>query len=177
VNSKTNCEQTDQELMKSYLSGDEVAFEILYLRYKDRVYSYLSKRLSRPQDRNEVFQNIFFKFHRSRHNYNQKYALLQWIYTISRSELVDFCRKKKISTTPLLESHFQVAAEEIPSNESIEIDSISSLSTPEKEAIKLKYFSEKDYQEISTQLNIRPSNARKIISRGLKKIKKEWGLS
>lgn len=37
---------SDQELMSLYLKGDQLAFEEIYKRYKDRVYSYLKKRLT-----------------------------------------------------------------------------------------------------------------------------------
>ena len=35
----------DKKLMQLYQNGEEMAFEVIYLRHKDRVFSYLSKRM------------------------------------------------------------------------------------------------------------------------------------
>lgn len=85
----------DSKLMKLYLDEDHLAFNVIYYRYKDQVYSYLNKRLIDKQHIDDIFQNIFIKFHNSKKLYNFKYPLLQWIYIISRSEFLDYLKKKK----------------------------------------------------------------------------------
>ena len=53
----------DYKLMELYMSGENMAFEMIYARHKDRVYSYLSKRLTNKDSIDDIFQCIFIKFH------------------------------------------------------------------------------------------------------------------
>ena len=162
----------NDKLMKLYKNGANMAFEVIYSRYKDRVYSYLYKRLTDPTLIEDTFQGIFTKFHNSRHLYNSKYPLIKWIYTICRSELLDAVKKNKVSLVELKEEHIISTPKE---NEgSINLDSEKSLSIKEREALKLRYFSDEDFSEISKKLNTSETNSRKLVSRGLKKLKTKF---
>lgn len=159
----------DEKLMELYKNGENMAFEVIYLRHKDRVYSYLDKRLSDKYIIEDVFQSIFVKFHNSRHLYSSEHPLLKWIYTISRSELLDSIKKNKAKFVQLSEDQLNVEPTEF--NDKIDLDSIKTLSEKEKQALKLRYYSEEDFIEISKALNTSEANSRKLVSRGIKKLK------
>ena len=60
------------------------------------------------------------------------------------------------------------------SNEDIEhvdLNSVDTLSEKEKIALSLRYYEEHEFLEIAQKLNTSSANARKIISRGIKKLK------
>lgn len=159
----------DSKLMELYKNGENMAFEVIYLRHKDRVYSYLNKRVADKNLIDDIFQSIFIKFHKSRHLYNSEHPLLKWIYTICRSELLDSIKKTKIKLVSLSEDQLITEPEEL--RDKINLDSVKSLSKKEKQAIKLRYYSEEDFIEISRALNTTEANSRKLVSRGIKKIK------
>ena len=159
----------DYKLMELYKNGESMAFEVIYLRHKNRVYSYLYKRLFDKSHIEDIFQNIFIKFHKSRDLYSSKYPLLQWIYTISKSELLDAAKKKRITTVELQDEYPDITHKE--TEDLIDIDSVKTLSSKEKEALKLRYYSDEDFDEISKILSTSPANSRKLVSRGLKKLK------
>jgi RNA polymerase sigma factor (sigma-70 family) len=159
----------DEKLMELYKNGENMAFEVIYLRHKNRVYSYLDKRLSDKNIIEDIFQSIFVKFHKSRNLYNNKYSLLKWIYTICRSELLDSLKKNKIKLVQLTED--QLVVEAISDNNQIDLDAVKSLSEKEKIAIKLRYYSDEDFLEISKALETSEANSRKLVSRGIKKLK------
>lgn len=161
---------SDDVLMKYYQKGENQAFEILYLRHKDRVYSYLSRRVKDENDRAEIFQNIFLKFHKSRSVYDPKYSAIQWIYTISRSELLDFVKKKRIKTVPIFEEI--VSEEETTVSPDIDLDELNGLTDREREVTRLRYYQDLDYDEISKVLGTSQGNVRKILSRGIGKLRK-----
>lgn len=144
-----------------------MAFETLYYRHKNRVYTYLTKRVSSPEARDEIFQSTFLKFHRSRNLYDSKHSVIKWLYTILRSEFLDYCKKGGLKTTPL--SGMEVSDE----NESIELPSMDMLTETERLVINARYLGEEEYQEISNRLNISEGNARKLLSRAIKKLKAE----
>jgi RNA polymerase sigma-70 factor (ECF subfamily) len=160
----------DTKLMELYKNGENMAFEVIYLRHKDRVYSYLDKRLSDKNVIEDIFQSIFIKFHNSRHLYSSEHPLLKWIYTICRSELLDSVKKsRKIKLVSLNEDQLISETKEI--GDIIDLDSVKSLSEKEKLAIKLRYYSEEDFTDISKALKTSEANSRKLVSRGIKKLK------
>ncbi len=160
---------TDEQLMEKYCEGEVMAFELLYQRHKSRVWSYLKKRVKDEHAVNEIFQGIFMKLHRKRDLYSPNHLFIKWLYTICRSELSDYFRKTEKFTELKgdIESDAEVQAEE----NRIDLDNFSDLSANEKKAIELKYYSDKDYEEISEILKTSNSNARKLVSRGIKKLR------
>ena len=161
----------DEELMELYLKDEHLAFDVIYKRYKSNIFSYLSKRLSNSIVIEEVFQNTFIKFHRFREKYDFNYPLLAWIYTLTRSEMLDYIKKNKIHYSELKDELTPIMTENKDSL--VEVD-LESLNQNEKNAIKLRYYEDKDFDEISKILNTSQSNSRKIISRAVKKLKKKY---
>jgi RNA polymerase sigma factor (sigma-70 family) len=162
----------DEKIMCLYREGDAVAFEELYLRHHKKIYSYLSKRV---HDRNEVddlFQKALMKFHKSRHLYDEKYSFLSWLYTITKSEFLDHCKKKKINAVEF-EENLHTQQDESTSSE-IDIASEKSLTDKEKEALIQRYYKDSDFDEISKLLNTSEANIRKLVSRGIKKLKLKY---
>jgi len=163
---------TDEKLMELYQSGDYMAFEVLFNRHKSTIYSYLHKRVENKSLIGDLFQEIFIKFHKSRDRYSSDYPLLAWMYTISRSVLLDHYKKAKHSFVELSE-HIpasQTDSQELPIN----IQHEKSLTENEKNAITLRYISDQEFDEISKTLKTSPVNVRKLISRGLQKLRLKY---
>ncbi|EQC52445.1 RNA polymerase sigma factor [Bacteriovorax sp. DB6_IX] len=158
----------DEKLMKLYQEDEFLAFEVLYQRHKDRVYSYIAKRTPKESDRDEIFQNTFLKVHKSKHTYKDKYLFLQWLYTVARSELLDYCKKKKVEYIEYDDNQYATEVR----NDDFDLSEYKSLNDKEREALKLKFYSDEDYEEISVALNTSKANARKLISRALAKVRK-----
>ena len=162
----------DYKLMELYKDGDDMAFEVIYSRHKDKVYSYLNKRIADKNLVDDIFQGIFTKFHKSRHLYRNEYPLIKWIYTISRSELLDTVKKKKVNLITLKDEHTKIDNKN--TEDIIEFENEKTLKQNEKEDYRLRYYSEEDFLEISKTLNLSEANTRKIISRGIKKLKLKY---
>lgn len=164
---------TDEQLMYAYVEGDNMAFEALYYRHNEKVYNYIAKRLDNPQNCDEVFQRTFIKLHRFRDKYDSRHIFLKWLYTIARSELQDFLKKKRIETVFLEPDSF---SSNIDKTDTEEMKELSSLSEKEQQAINLRFYEDEEYREISKKLNTSESNARKIISRAIGKLRKQLGV-
>lgn len=161
--------------MNAYLVDNVKAFEIIYQRYSSKVYGFLHQRLSEEEHVDEVFQNIFFKFHKSRDQYDPKFPLLAWLYTISRSCLIDFVRQKKRYSEILEELTQEQKSAELDSQcDDSEIQQlIDSASGKPRQALALRYNEDCDFDEIARQLNTGPSGARKLVSRAIQQIKRK----
>lgn len=165
---------SDEDLMIKYMEGEYPAFEILYSRHKDRVFSYVRKRIRDTGSVEEVFQNIFLKLHRFREKFDPKYLFIQWLYTISRSEVIDYLKKKKMTHIQYEES-FGIGQIDKTSFEGMDLISKSNLGDKEKKALILRYLQEEDYETIARILDVKEAYARKIVGRGLKKLKNYMG--
>ena len=162
---------TDQELMRNYKAGDETAFALIYERYKGNVYGYLAKRLQDPVERDEVFQNAFMKFHRARAQYDSQYALLQWLYVITRSELLDHLKRGTRSVPTLPIDDIENLSQKEESSSLIEGDQLAVLKPEQNRIVTMKVIDELSYQEIATQLERSEVSVRQIFSRSIRKLK------
>lgn len=163
--------------MLRYQKEDHLAFQELYSRHKDKVYSYIAKRLVKKDEIEDLYQKAFMKFHKSRALYDPKYEVLPWLYTITKSEFLDFIKKKQLESVEFNESlhSSELASVKIASSDrAFDIQAEKGLSRKEKDAIELRYFNEKEFEEISALLETSQAGARKLISRGLKKLREKY---
>ncbi len=164
--------QTDEQLMKLYQSGVEPAFIELYGRHSSKIYGFIQKRIHNKEKVADIYQEVFIKIHKSKSLYNSSFPLLPWIFTVTKSVLIDELRKDKkiIQVDPEILNNRSGSDESVSPD--LEIESmISQLPNIQKQAIELKYVNEKTFEQISEILNIKPSNARQIISRGLRRLR------
>ena len=87
--------QTDEQLMKLYQNGEDSAFRVLYERHSSKVYGFLSKRIRDKEKVAEIYQDVFIKLHKSKDLYKSSLPLLPWMFTVTRSVMLDELRKNK----------------------------------------------------------------------------------
>lgn len=168
-------ETTDEQLMEEYKKGSMDAFEELYYRHKAKVYGYLSKRVRSRFDRDEIQQNVFLKLHRSRHSYNSSFPFLPWLFTICRNVMIDFLRSKEAKEGKLLQDDGIIDTLASVEKEASQIDALmpamAKLNKDQREAIKMRYGEDFSFEEIAKRLDTSVPNARKVISRAVKKLR------
>lgn len=165
----------DKKLMLKYQQGDHMAFDVLYSRHKDKVYSYIAKRVHQTGEIEDLYQKVFIKFHKAKKLYDPKYEVLPWLYTITKNEFLDFIKKRKMESVEFNEQIHGVSnTDDSPESENFDLRKEKALSANEKKAIELRYLKESEFEEISKILSTSTSNARKLVSRGLKKLKAKY---
>ncbi len=161
--------------MVAYLTGDVLAFERIYARYSGKILAYLQKKIQNPEERDEVFQLVFFKFHKSRRSYDPGYPLLQWLYVITRSTYLDHLKRKRRleRTTEAFKVEQEIAdlSQNEPTPSLSEGEFLSGLSGISKEVVSQRIMDESSYEEIAMKLNMSESNVRQIFSRTLRKLR------
>jgi RNA polymerase sigma-70 factor (ECF subfamily) len=75
-------DQEPEHLIKLHLAGDPEAFEALIQRYRAPVYSYLARTGVAPEDRDDLFQEVFVRVHRAAAGYDPGRPFHPWIFTI-----------------------------------------------------------------------------------------------
>jgi RNA polymerase sigma factor (sigma-70 family) len=168
----------DQALMAAYSRGDETAFELIYARYSPKVMGYLGRKLRTPEERDEVFQLVFLKFHRSRHSYDPSYPLLQWLYVISKSVYLDYLKQARVRNRVLTEVKVQDLIERVEPREMNTLTTdeaahefLKDLEGVQKEVARQRFMEDASFEEIAQTLDLSPSNVRQILSRAIKKLR------
>ena len=164
---------TDEELMTRYQQGDEFAFEELYQRHSSKVYGYLAQRLKERSTVDDVFQAAFLKLHRSRGQYNPSFPFLPWLFTICRTVMIDAVRKRENSIEELhSECVEQAHAKVANSQTNISLPDLGVLSEPQRQAVTLRFAHDYSFEDISRRLETSPANVRQLLSRAIKKLRK-----
>ena len=80
----------DRALVRLVVEGDSRAFEPLFMRHKDIIYTMLVKRSCNPDDVDDMLQEAFMKAFVNINRYNPDYDFGAWICTIAKNTFVDF---------------------------------------------------------------------------------------
>src|SRR6185437_9140582 len=131
--------------------------------------TFLRKRVQSRPDQDEIFQRVFLKFHRNRHAYDPKYPLLQWLYVITKSELLDFLKSEKVAKKR------QEFHEDVPLSQNMPSPSLSTVETPgmekldpiQREVVSMRLLQDSSFLEIASKLKKSEANIRQILSRAL----------
>jgi RNA polymerase sigma factor (sigma-70 family) len=164
---------SDEELMVKYQGGDEVAFELLYLRHSGKIYGFLKSKIRSVEKVDDIYQNVFVKIHKSKKLYQKSFLVLPWFFTITKSVMIDYIRaekKSKLRDDIDIDQLAYVEGVEIKT----EIDTIQliqDLSDTQKQALQMRYVDDKSFEEIATHLETSAVNVRQLISRGIKRLK------
>ena len=105
---KINKKSEDNVLIRSYIEGNDFAFELLLTRHKERIFSYLISIVKNRKIAEDVFQDTFFKIIRTlkKGSYNEEGKFLPWAMRIAHNLAIDhFRRIKKMPT--ISESSFK----------------------------------------------------------------------
>ena len=163
-----NSEVSDQVLITNYLNGDESSFEILLLKYKDRVYSQLYLMVRDRDLAEDLFQETFIKVVNTlkRGKYNHEGKFLPWVKRIAHNLAIDHFRKlKKLNEVHNREEYDLMA--NIP-EDSMNIEEtlvsaqilgslqglVDELPDEQREVIKMRIYMGLSFKEISEETNV-----------------------
>ena len=88
-------DDSDEELMRRYASGDVAAFEALYERHERRIWRYLTRNLRDPATAEELMQEVWFTVARQAAAYRPTARFTTWLYTLSHHRMIDVLRARR----------------------------------------------------------------------------------
>jgi len=88
---------SDQELIKRFKEGDNIAIERLINKYKNKVYTYILLIVKEEHLAEDVFQDTFIKVIKSLHEgkYKDDGKFISWVTRIAHNLIIDHFRKEK----------------------------------------------------------------------------------
>lgn len=85
---------SDGELIRSYVSGDDSAFDTLYQRYRRQLYAYLNRLLpGQPHLADDMYQQTWGRVLENLPRYTEKQRFLSWAFRIAHNLAVDHFRR------------------------------------------------------------------------------------
>lgn len=87
--------KTDEELVTMFQSGNAMAFEKLFDKYKAPIYIFLMRQCGNKDVASDLTQDVFTKLIRKANTFKHESKFSTWIYTIARNTAMDHARKSK----------------------------------------------------------------------------------
>ena len=160
---------TDDELVKLYEIGNNSAFEILLLRYKSKVYTYVYLIVRNRELTEDIFQDTFIKAIATiqQGRYTESGKFLAWINRIAHNLIIDHFRRVKnentfsadavdydiVNNAKLSEKSVDVTL----SNEQVMADVvrlIDFLPETQQKVIRMRFFEDLSFKEIAENTDV-----------------------
>ena len=97
-------EDTDEQLVRHYLKGDEKSLEILISRYLKPIYNFAYHYVKNEKEAEDLTQEVFIKAWRNLRRFNRKKSFKIWLFHLAKNVCFDFLRKRKDLSFSELES-------------------------------------------------------------------------
>ena len=170
----------DKELVSLFKEGSKLAFEALYIRYRDRL-TYFCKRLIKNEISSEdITQDIFLQLLESSDALNPELSFWGYLQTLARNRIIDEFKKFDVQSRFALhtilngnDSTNQTENQIIDNDYTQLINKlIDGLSPRQKEIFQMSRVQGLTYKQIAEQMQISVETVREHIFLALKKIKK-----
>lgn len=157
-------ESGDQELVRAYLVGNKQALEILIQRHLNNVLAFVIKYTKDQASAEDITQETFVKAWKHLKSYNFDYSFKTWLYTIAKHNALDYLKRKQAVCfseleASVIEMEFQTLLRDNQSNIFEQLarrdgshtinELVSQLTTPYQETVRLHYYQELNFREIS----------------------------
>ena len=147
--------EEDMKLYNKYLNGEKEAFNILYLKYKNKIQYFIFNIVKDYQKSEDIMQDVFIYILNNK--FKENCSFKYYIYLIAKSRAVSYInienRRKEIINTYLLTEKNEIEKDELDilidkENKSVLIESIN----------QLKQFHKLEFLKLNTNSNLCCSN-------------------
>ncbi len=142
----------DQQLVARVQQGDKKAFDLLVLKYQNKIISLVGRYIRDPADISDVVQEAFIKAYRALANFRGESAFYTWLYRIAintaKNYLVSKGRRPPSSDVDVSEAEYYAGGE-----------SLHDLDTPEN-----TFFKDELEQIVNKTMSELPEDLRTAIS-------------
>jgi RNA polymerase sigma-70 factor (ECF subfamily) len=152
-------EDTDASKVRACLAGDPHAFDGLVAEYEKPVYNVALRMLRDPEEARDIAQTVFLKAWQNLSNYDPQYKFYSWIYRMSINESLNVLRARGRATEPVDERLPAEGAGPLDLLDGdqvrdVVLEAIDRLKPEHRAVIVLKYFAERDYEDMAGILGI-----------------------
>ena len=148
----------DNELVKSFLNGNQEAFNILANKFKQKIYWHARRMLGNHLDADEVTQEVLIVMYNKLVTFNFDSTLFTWIYSVTNRRCLNYIKKRNVKRILSLDSDDVIErksdeniVENFENKEKLEkLDQLlDKIPAKQREVFILRNFEELSYEEIS----------------------------
>lgn len=88
----------DKEFIERALKGEEKAFEMIIRKYQNPLFNYIGRMVGERELALDFTQDVFIKAYSSLRSFKPQYRFRTWLFKIASNHIIDYWRKRKIST-------------------------------------------------------------------------------
>ncbi|HPQ38827.1 MAG TPA: RNA polymerase sigma factor [bacterium] len=96
---------SDDDLMAMFASGTGEAFDMLYDRYRHRIYGFALTCLHSEADAEDLVQDVFLRIARSAEHYEPRNRFKAWIFSIAANRIRALAAREGLLREKTLEMH------------------------------------------------------------------------
>jgi RNA polymerase sigma factor (sigma-70 family) len=174
----------DSKLWNTFLKGDEGAFNLIYKNHVRQLYRY---GLNFSQDGNLVkdcIHDVFVDLYKYRSTLKETNNIQLYLFKALKNCILKSVSKRKrelgieqVENSFLSEQSYEEVQIEKDSEQyraNLVHEALSTLSSRQKEALFLKFYSGLGYEEISGILNVNYQSARNLVHRSIEKLRESY---
>lgn len=87
--------RTDEQLANAYTRGESGCFDELIRRYSGQVYGFVLRMVGRPEDAEDLTQEVFVQLLKSLPSARTDTPLRPWIFVIARNKCLDHLKRRR----------------------------------------------------------------------------------
>lgn len=165
----------DSKLLSLLAEDSEYAFQLIYDRYRNRIYQTSIRYLKSPVIAQEVVQDVFLKLWFERKNLKKDQPVEAWLYTVAKNNLIN--RLKKIANEwkalngfkKIIPKTDESTADKVVESQYNKLlqEALQSLPEQQQKVFRLARFEQLTYAEIAEKLSISPLTVKTHMARAL----------
>lgn len=87
----------DKELFKSFIKGDNKAFETLVIKYKNNLICYLMRYVNNIEQCEDIAQEVFAYVYANKLKFRFQSSIKTYMFRIAKNKAIDYLRRQKPS--------------------------------------------------------------------------------
>lgn len=174
----------DRTIIAQVQMGEYQYFDCIITRYEKCIFSYVLRFIKDPDEASDVVQIVFMKALRHIDSFDQERKLSSWLYRIAHNETMNWFarneRKRTVSIDELCQTKDVLGAAD-PTGTALEEwfhielrdvlhDAVKQLPEQYADVIRMKYFEDRSYKEISEIVGKPVSSVGTLIRRAKKRL-------
>lgn len=177
---------SDEQLVVLSLES-HLAFSVLVDRYKDKILNFI-RRMSglSEDDAQDVLQDIFFKVYLNLNSFDNDLKFSSWLYSIARNQIISNYRKIKArpegNSIKIEETLIERLVFDFNIEKELDVKILNQqifsvldkLKDKWKEILILRFFEEKDYNEISDIIKKPVGTVASMLNKAKKEFKEKY---
>ena len=150
--------KSDSQLIEEFISGSDIAFNLLAKRYQQKIYWHARRMTGNHLDADEIVQQVLLVMYNKLKSFNFQSSVYTWIYKITSTRSLNYLKRRKLKEILSLEEQsekLQESSDDILENlevkEKLETVNrvLQKLPAKQREIFILRNYDDLSYKEIS----------------------------